>query len=291
MLGVIGDIAQDVVVRLKEEIRPATDTASEIETGRGGSAANVAAFSASRHPTRFIGCVGDDMAGPVLIHDLESRGVEVRAQVRGSTAMIVVMIDDDGERSMFPSRGASGLIEHVPDEWLEGIEILHVTGYSLQSEPSASSVMDAVRRVKEAGGEVSLDVSSTGMIEQCGVDRFRGLIVDLAPDFVSSNQEESEHLGLTRDSGAGPLLEQLPDTMLLARAGEAPTRIFHSGELLTEVPVVPAEKIIDMTGAGDAFNAGFLTAVLDGTGLREACERGHALARHVIAHPGASDGS
>ena len=63
MLAVIGDIVQDIVVWQREKVRPATDTASDIFIQRGGSAANVAAFAGPRTPTRFIGCVGDDLAG------------------------------------------------------------------------------------------------------------------------------------------------------------------------------------------------------------------------------------
>jgi len=72
VLGVIGDVVQDVVVWQLEEIRAATDTKAEITMTRGGSAANVAAFAAPRHPTRFIGCVGDDLGGLVLTQELKT---------------------------------------------------------------------------------------------------------------------------------------------------------------------------------------------------------------------------
>ena len=134
MLGVIGDVVQDVVVWMQEPLRPATDTQSEITMRRGGSAANVAAFAGPRHPTRFIGRVGDDIGGYAVRRELEDRGVDVRLQVGAMTGMIVVLIDDRGERMMFPSRGESALIEHVDDAWLEDLEILHITGYSLASE-------------------------------------------------------------------------------------------------------------------------------------------------------------
>jgi len=88
----------------------------------------------------------------------------VRLQRRGDTGMIVVLIDRDGERNMFPSRGASGLLEPVDDAWLEGLRILHVTGYSLQNEPTASSVIAPARAVKAAvmrGGDVLATVPVT----------------------------------------------------------------------------------------------------------------------------------
>ena len=296
MLGVIGDLVQDIVIWLEEEIRPATDTQSTITMTRGGSAANVAAFAAPRYPTRFIGCVGEeDLGGFVVTRELSSHGVDVRVQQQGKTGMIVVLIDARGERTMFPSRGASGLIERVDDAWLEGIEILHVTGYSLQEEPSATSVLDAAARVKAAGGRVSFDVSSTGMIDLYGIDRFTTLVGRLAPDFVSANRDECALLRLVAaDGGPGEGLARLGEAVLLARAGTDPTRVFRAGSLEATVPVQPAPVVRDMTGAGDAFNAGFLSAVLGGRGdennLVPAVEAAHALARRVLAHPGASEG-
>ena len=290
MLGVIGDVVQDVVVWMEEEMRPATDTRSEITMRRGGSAANVAAFAGPRHPTRFVGRVGDDLGGHVVRSELAAHGVDVRLQVGGATGMIVVLIDDRGERMMFPSRGASASIEPVDDAWLEGIDILHLTGYSLAGEPSASSVLDAARRVREAGGQVSFDVSSTGMIDLHGRDRFVDMVLDLRPDIISANEDESRLLGLVDGDGPGPLTRRLGDVVVLARAGAEPTRVLRGPDLLAAVPVEPADVVRDMTGAGDAFNAGFLTALLAGAGLEESVEAAHALARRVLAHPGASAG-
>lgn len=290
MLGVIGDVVQDVVVWMEEELRPATDTRSEITMRRGGSAANVAAFAGPRHPTRFIGRVGDDLGGHVVTRELEGHQVDVRMQTGDTTGMIVVLIDHAGERVMFPSRGASARIEPVCDEWLDGIELLHVTGYSLESDPSAASVLDAALRVKAAGGRVSFDLSSTGMIDLYGLERYVEVMLELGPDVISANEDEARLLGLVTDSGVGPLAGRLGDTVVLARAGERPTRIFRGTDLVATVPVEPAESVRDMTGAGDAFNAGFLTAVLNGSGLEEAVAAAHTLARRVLAHPGASEG-
>ncbi|HLR97432.1 MAG TPA: carbohydrate kinase family protein [Jiangellaceae bacterium] len=293
MLGVIGDVVQDIVVWTEEEVRHATDTKSQISMTRGGSAANVAAFAGRRHPTRFIGCVGNDIGGHVVEQELASHGVDVRLQRRGDTGMIVVIIDRAGERDMFPSRGASGLLGPVDQRWLQDLRILHITGYSLQDEPAASSVIAAARTVKSAGGKISFDVSSTGMIDLYGLEAFVDLMADLEPDYISANQAESAMLSLADEHGPGPRLEHVGG-VLLARAGKKPTRIMRGRDVLAAVPVQPAEVVRDLTGAGDAFNAGFLTAILGETSpepdLVAAVEAAHALARRVLAHAGASEG-
>ena len=130
MLVAVGDLVEDVVVwpaglaagqaggQAAGPARHGTDNPAVIHRTRGGSAANVAAFARAAAPAavpaRFIGCVGADPAGDVLCAELAGRGVDVRVQRRGRTGTIVVLVDGDGERTMYPDRAAAAELTEVP---------------------------------------------------------------------------------------------------------------------------------------------------------------------------------
>ncbi|ALV46242.1 hypothetical protein MB46_12860 [Arthrobacter alpinus] len=288
MLGIIGDLVQDVIVWLEEPLRHGTDTEVEIFHTRGGSAANVASFATRLGPTRFIGCVGDDPLGDTLVNGLTADGIDVRVQRRGTTGTIVILIDQDGERTMLPYRGAATLLDNVPDQWLDGLELLHIPAYTFKGEPVGDSVTKLILRARQKGILVSIDASSTGMLTHYGVDRFLRLMQELQPTFLIGNQSESEFLGLCIDGEAGPALHLLPDTIVVTKAGADPTVVLGSPTGKLKVTVPPVTGVRDLTGAGDAFAAGFLATFLATRDLKSACVGGHSSAARVLCSPGAS---
>lgn len=289
MLGVLGDLVEDIVVWLAEPLRAATDTDMSMHRTRGGSAANVAAFAGGQYPTRFLGCVGDDAVGASLVADLQACGVDVRVQQRGTTGAVIVLVDPDGERTMLPNQGASGLLEPVDPAWLDGLEHLHVTAYSLAAEPVGSSALAAARYVTGAGGTVSVDASSTGLLRRYGAERFVGLLTELAPRFLFANRSEAAFLDVAHDGEPGHALAGLPHTVAVVKDGDRPTTVLAPGEPPVRVDVPPVGEVRDLTGAGDAFAAGFLARwAEDRADLPAACAAGHATAARVLRSPGAS---
>ncbi|HEU4806928.1 MAG TPA: adenosine kinase [Homoserinimonas sp.] len=288
MLGIIGDLVEDVIVWLAEPLRHGTDTQVEIFHTRGGSGANVAGFAGRLGPTRFIGCVGDDDLGDSLAHGLEAEGVDVRVQRQGATGTIVILIDQSGERTMLPNRGASTLLNDVPDAWFDGLQLLHVPAYSFNGDPVGSTTIEAIRHAKQRGILVSIDASSTGMLARYGVQRFLDLMAELSPDFLIGNSSETAFLGLSVDGQTGPNAGLLPNTIVVTKAGAEPTVVQQRGVERLVIAVPPVPEVRDLTGAGDAFAAGFLSTFLATRDLHSACVGGHASAARVLSSPGAS---
>lgn len=290
MLGVLGDLVEDIVVWMHEPVQHASDTQVRIFKTRGGSGANVAAFAATRFPTRFFGCVGHDATGDAVVADLRSAGVDVREQRRGTTGTIVLLVDDTGERTMLPQRGASTLLEALSDDDLDGLELLHVPAYSFDGDDLRAQTLLTLRRARERGVLLSVDASSSAILRKFGTSSFLRLIANLRPAFLIANADEAQVLtggtGSPRD-----LLRLIPETAIVVKAGSGATTVYRQGHDDLVVPVPPVADVKDSTGAGDAFAAGFLTTFLQTGALRESCVEGHALAAHVLQTAGAQMGN
>jgi sugar/nucleoside kinase (ribokinase family) len=280
VLVTVGDLVEDVIVWSDAPTRHATDNACVIRRSRGGSAANVAAFASGLMPARFIGCVGEDPVADLLTSELAGHGVDVRVQRRGRTGTIVVIVDSGGERTMYPDRAAAADLSEVPEAWLESAAVLHVPSYCFAAEPAATSVLRLVGHARQAGVPVSLDASSTGMIEEYGLARYLDLMDSIGPAVFFANSHEARLLDVTR--------LQFAETLTVVKNGAGSTIVTPPGGAPRAVPVPEAPPARDSTGAGDAFAAGFLAARAHGADPVEAARAGHDLARSVLFSPGAT---
>jgi ribokinase len=240
----LGDLLLDVIVRLDGPIAEDTDTYGRTRVGPGGQAANVAAWVVELGGSaRFLGKSARDPAGRILADELRRRRVDVAGpEVDSGTGTVVSVATPDGARTMLTDRGIS--IDFAPDEldasWLEGCERLHLPGYSLVRPPLLETALEAAARVPA----VSVDLSSTAALEEAGLDRFRETLAALGPDVVFANEAE-----------AGLVGEIEAETVVVKRGARG--CVVRRGRESVELPAVAAE-VVDSTGAGDAFAAGFL---------------------------------
>ncbi len=283
MIGTIGDLLEDVVVILDGPLRRATDTDAEVLRRRGGSAANVAALAAmSGTPARFIGQVGSDTIGYALEERMRDSGVDTRLVHRGRTGTIVVLVESGGERSMLTDRGSATQLLGVEHDVLDDLLVLHVPAYSLVVDPLATATLELIGEAVSRSIPVTVDASSVALIDEFGVVEFRELLERVRPSVLFCNRQEAIALGIGRRGS-------LPGAhVTIIKAGARPTVAVRADGRSFSVPVEPADEVVDTTGAGDAFAAGFLSALCDRCGAKQAIERAHRLAAEVIARPGAS---
>lgn len=285
---IVGDVMMDVTARIDSPIAFASDTPARISLQPGGAAANTAAWMAVLgHPVSLVGAIGDDGFGQTLQAELLALGVDARLNVvpGRSTGTCVVVVDGQHERTMFPDSGANGglLASLARDLDLGEPDHVHLSGYALLNPESRAAALEILGWARSNGVSVSLDPASAAPIR-----RDPTLFTRLLPglDVVLANADEAAALtGGAEPREAAERLATWSSVAVVKRGGQGV--IASAAGHTFSVPALPA-VVVDTTGAGDAFAAGFLTAWLAGGGIREALDSGQRVAVQAVGRVGAS---
>ena len=293
---VVGDLVMDVVLAADRDLARGTDITGRVALRQGGSAASTARWLGKIGARSSLVCaVGRDVAGRALVAALTTDGVTVRAvRVAGvPTGRIGVFVEAGGERSFVTDRGAALRLrpEDLNPAWFAGAEVVHLPAYSLLDQPLGRAGMVAIRLAREAGAVVTVDLSSSGPLLAKGRRSALALIREAAPDLLFATREEAKALmGSKREER---LLDLAP-IAIVKRGRKGAIVLLRDGDQPLRFEVATASvKTGDTTGAGDAFNAGFLAAWVEarhrGLGMPAAVRRGaiagNRLARRHLSHP------
>jgi sugar/nucleoside kinase (ribokinase family) len=286
----------DVLLAPDRGTETGTDVPGRVSLSQGGSAANTARWL-GRLGARvaFISAVGRDPAGRALVDAVRTDRVTAHvARVAGArTGRVGVLVMPSGERSFVTDRGAADRLEpsDLRPAWFVGADALHLPAYSLLTEPLATAANAAIHFARGAKAAVSLDLASTGPLLARGRGAARQLIVESSPDLLFATAIEAEAL---LGSGAVEGLLDLAPMAVVKRGSKGATVLARSGQerVRLEVATTPLPAA-DTTGAGDAFDAGFLVgwfaARRAGIGstaaLRRAAVAGHRAAARQISTP------
>ncbi len=256
----------------------------------GGSAANtIAGMAALGRKCGFIGQVADDQFGRVFTHDIRAIGVAFDTPPRAPeppTAQCLIFVTPDGQRTMNTFLGAAQYLDAsaVHRAAIERAGILYLEGYLWNADESREAMAGAIAMAREAGRKVAFTLSDSFVIHGHR-DAFLSMMANGEIDILFANQDEIATLsGLTGfDEAVAWAADQVP-TLVVTRGADGAVAV-QNGEQAV-VKAEPVEKVIDTTGAGDLFAAGFLAGQADGRSLSDSLTMGAICAAEVISHYG-----
>lgn len=257
----------------------------------GGSAANtVAAMAAMGAKCGFVGQVADDQLGEVFAHDIRAAGIRFDTAARAgdpSTARCLIFVTPDGQRTMNTFLGAS---QYLPASALD-LEliaqgaILYLEGYLWDPEEPRAAMRRAIDVARNAGRKVAFTLSDTFCISRHR-DDFLDLIDTGQIDILFANEAELLSLTEIDDFDAAVVQVSAKVPTLVVTRGEHGAIAVSSSEKAS-VDAEPIAQVVDTTGAGDLFAAGFLTGQARGLSLEASLKMGAVCAAEIISHVGA----
>jgi sugar/nucleoside kinase (ribokinase family) len=256
----------------------------------GGSAANTAVgVAALGGRAGFIGRVADDELGRVFAHDIRAAGVHFSVPAGGAeppTARCLILVTPDAQRMMNTYLGAAQELAEADIDLavIASAKLLYLEGYLWDPAAPRRAMKAAMAASRAAGREIAFTLSDAFCVERHR-DDFRRMIAGGEIDLLFANEVEILSLAQTDDLdlALAAIAPQLP--LLVVTRSEKGALAVKDG-VRTEVPAAPLERLLDTTGAGDLFAAGFLAGHAAGRGVEAALRMGAIAAAEVISHYG-----
>jgi sugar/nucleoside kinase (ribokinase family) len=256
----------------------------------GGSVANtVAGFANLGGATAYIGRVNNDQLGEIFVHDMRSLGVDVRltpAPARAPTARCHVLITADGQRTMQTYLGACTELStrDITEETIGTPEVILLEGYVWDIGEGPALARKAMDIARSVGSKVALSLSDSFCVQRHR-EAYREAVLDGVDIVVADEEEVMALLGTETYEDTMQALADYDNLFAMTRS-EKGSVIKHGDEVIVQA-ATPVDELVDTTGAGDAYTAGFLYGWSHGRSLRESAEIGTLCATRVIQQVGA----
>lgn len=277
MLAGFGDSFVDVIVDAAGEARGGTYD-EKVDVKPGGCANVPVWVSRDGGEAALYAVRGDDAFGTVFEQEVSRESVETNLKVKPGETGLCVSIAEADERTMYTRRGVNDDISFEDVEgWVDsmnGAEVLFVRGYALRRDPMRSVLFRLLEEVE--GPEIWFNPGAPNLAALDDVTRLLPLV-----DLVVMNEEEEREL--TRETPMDELLGTVREVVVTRGSGEATAYVGMEDFSAAPEPV----EVVDVTGAGDAFAAGYASAYMRGDSVEERLRNGHRIAGKAVSRMGA----
>ena len=280
----------DVVAQIPtspHELHLGNDTRTIISTHGGGAAGNTASWLAVLgNDVTMVGRIGNDTAGSAITAEFDALGISYGNIVKEGlhTGVVVCLVDPSGERTMLADNGANAGLEVSDLPALDAVDAIYLSGYAPLAPLSRKGVLEMVRTINSRGIPIIFDPATVGGMQ--GVPVAEILSWCALMDTVIMNEEEAIYLsGLSDLESALNFFVELTPRAIIKRGSAGAIGLERGAQIISVAAKTSA--VVDTTGAGDAFAAGFIDAFTGRRDFSYAIERASAVAGHCVAIVGA----
>ncbi|PCI99089.1 MAG: adenosine kinase [Alphaproteobacteria bacterium] len=260
-----------------------------IETSGGSAANTMAGFASFGGKGAFIGKVADDELGKTYKNDIQSLGVTFDTMpliLGASTGRCMILVTPDADRTMNTFLGASVELSpvDVDQDLIASAKVTYLEGYLFDRDQAKEAFIAAAEYAHEAGHRIALTLSDPFCVDRHRHDFLQ--LVENHVDILFANEDEIKSLFMQENfDDAISAISKHVEIAAITRSDQG--AVIISGDQQIKIDAVPVDNVIDTTGAGDQFAAGFLYGFTEGKSLEESGKLGAIAAAEVISHMGA----